>query len=150
MPRSSIDLPFLPPSFPFLLSLQRRHVAAVLIQKVFRGHVGRKRMQHRRSCSFTLIRLGKLLILKQNMRRWGRVRLLHLRVAPRPFQREYRRHRARLALAAQVTKGLRLMNLALLFWVINVNLKYLWGRTMIEKNRMIVRRVSFSAAGYSL
>lgn len=49
-----------------------------------------------------------------------------------------------------VSKGLRLMSLSLLLWVINVNLKYLWGRRQIEKNNMIRLRVSPLACEHPL
>ena len=116
--------------------LHREHVGAVRLQRAFRCFIARRVTARRRRCAGVVTKFGKRFIMVAQLHRYGQLPPIRHNVQARRIQRWYWQQLRRIKAARARGKGLRVMVLSLLFWVMNVNLKYLWGRRMIERNKL--------------
>lgn len=115
--------------------------AAVSIQKTGRGHLGRVRAAVRRRAACVISRSLKHARHMTLCRWWRRWYALRRRNAGRVI---WRRFRARVMELVRARKAGRMLVLAMLFWMINVNLRYLWGKSMLD-HRENIRRINAAA-----
>ena len=111
-------------------------MATVNAQRIIRGSLGRAVARRKRHASYVVTLYGKTLVRYLISRRWRRWMGLRQRYSAIAIQRAYRAHRKRLFNAAVATRTARMMAQSLLLWVMNVNLKYLWGRRVLARRAL--------------